>query len=497
MSESRPSWTRHGLAWAAVLLILAPVVPIIAELAGWPWLVLLLGGAWVLRSALVRRLPPAVDLLPRRRPVLTVGWILLWLVASLWLVRLGLFHADPSRTWASTIPDAEVAGHACLSAYVRAAELVGRAVDNPYDASHWPALDVAANRESGVRGLAEWLEDPYQYPPTFLLVFRALLAFTQDFLVLRATYFLLQFLALVAIFAAVAQWVGVEARRAFWLLPAFLASLPTAFDLQFGQIHLLAIAAALWGRVLLEKGNRISGSIFLAAAILTKLFPAILLVELAARRRFRDLASVAGVALAGILLGIGVLGLAPHVAFVEYQLPRLLDGSAFSFFEKNALFVSRNFSVYGIPIKFQHLGWLADGHTAARWFSRLFALGLVWLAWRRGRSTTPGSRLDLTLDSLALLSLGALVSPLAPSAYILASPLWLLALLAAHVQGPTQTTLFVLAWLAITGPPPLPLPQPEFLVNLLLQIFVIALPLAGLWRGWSTSARYSQQVAGI
>jgi hypothetical protein len=482
MTQTPPGWPRRLLAFAAILFLLAPALPIVLELAGWPIALSLLVAGTLLQPSLVRRLPSEIDDLPRRRPVLTVLWLLLWLVGTAQLARLGAFHADPSRNWASTIPDPEVAGHACMSAYVRAAELSAEGAPNFYAEQHWPALDEKASRASKVAGIGPWLVDPYQYPPTFVLVFRALLSLSRDFLVLRALWFLLQFLLLAAIYLAVARWVGEKGDRALWLAPAVLASLPASFGLQFGQVHLLAIAAALLGRVLQEKGKALAGSALLAAAIVVKVFPAILLIELAARRRFREIAQVAAFAALFLAAGIAFLGWGPHADFATYQVPRLLDGSAFAFFERMDLLMSRNFSPFAIPLKLTKMGLGSFDHPEAAWASRIFAALLLALAWRFATKENESQPLDLAIGWLALLSLAALQSPLAPSAYVLASPLWMLALLAAKVRGAKQTALLAVAWLAITGPPPLPMVLPEFTVNLALQLFAIALPAVLLWR---------------
>ncbi len=301
---------------------------------------------------------------------------------------------------------------------------------------------------------------------------------------------------LIAVHLAVLRWIGRPASVSWWLLPAVLGAAPVGFDLQFGQVHLLVIALALWGRVLLDRGKGMAGSALLAAAIVTKLFPAILLVELLARKRYREVGQVAACAAVMVAAGFAVFGLSVHTDFLFYQLPRLLDGRAFAFFEGYEFFVSRNFSPYGIPIKLAHLGLGDFGIEAARWAGRLFAVALLTLTWRFARKGE-SQPLDLAIGWLALLSLGSLLSPLAPSAYVLASPLWMLTLLAAKVQNSRQTALLVLAWIGITGPPPLPMPSPEFQVNLVLQLLVITLPAVLLWRKTATQPATAQAPARL
>jgi hypothetical protein len=79
---------------------------------------------------------------------------------------------------------------------------------------------------------------------------------------------------------------------------------------------------------------------------------------------------------------------------------------------------------------------------------------------------------------LALLNLAALRSPVAPSAYVTAPMLWLLALLAADV-GHRYSIAIALgaAWALIMGPPPLP-DRMDLVVVLLGQAVALAL---GIW----------------
>lgn len=481
-TNSTPAWPRRLLAVAALLLPLAPILPILAGFAGWPAAIAALFLILVpANAAIARRLPAELDQLPGRRPALAVLWVLLFCFGTWQVARLGLYHADPTRMWASIVPIPEIAGHACMSAYTRAAELAGLGAPNVYAENHWPATNPDADATSTIPGLAAWLHDPYQYPPTPLLFFRGLAAAFPDFGSQRAAFFLLQIAILLAVHWTVVRWIGRGADTSMWLLPAVLGAAPIGFDLQFGQVHLLVIALALGGRVLMERGKSAAGAALLAAAIVTKLFPAILLVELLARKRYREVAQVAAFGAAFVTAGIAVLGFGVHHDFLFYQLPRLLDGRAFAFFEGYEFFVSRNFSPSGIPLKLNYLGFGPYGPEAAHWFGRIFAIGLLVLTWRFARKGE-NEPLDLAIGWLAVLSLGSLLSPLAPSAYVLAAPLWMLTLIAAKVQNSRQAALLVLAWLGITGPPPLPMPSPEFQVNLALQLLVIVLPAVLLWR---------------
>ncbi len=352
---------------------------------------------------------------------------------------------------------------------------------NVYAEDHWPATNPQADGTSTIPGLAAWLHDPYQYPPTPLLFFRGLAAAFPDFGSQRSAFFLLQVAILLAAHWTVVRWVGRPADRAMWLLPAVVAAAPIGFDLQFGQVHLLVIALAIGGRVLMERGKSAAGAALIAAAIVTKLFPAILLVELLARKRYREVAQVAAFGAAFVSAGIAILGFGVHHDFLFYQLPQPA--------RRPRLRLLRRLRILRLA---QLLALRHPAQAAVPRLRRLRRRGRPLdrpdlrdrparphLAFRRKGESEP---LDLAIGWLAVLSLGSLLSPLAPSAYVLAAPLWMLALIATKVQNSRQAALLVLAWLGITGPPPLPMPSPEFQVNLVLQLLVIALPAVLLWR---------------
>ncbi|HUM10701.1 MAG TPA: hypothetical protein VLT82_07130 [Myxococcaceae bacterium] len=101
----------------------------------------------------------------------------------------------------------------------------------------------------------------------------------------------------------------------------------------------------------------------------------------------------------------------------------------------------------------------------------LFTFALLGLAWASGKRAE--SRVELARVWLALLSLGAFRSPLAPP-YVALSLLWLLSLLAGEIRGRTSRALaVVVAWLLIMGTPPLS-GASEFFVSTLGQIAGLA-----------------------
>ena len=475
-------WVVGGLTATTMAAIVAPVAArghawvgffaAAAALAATPWI--------------ARALPTSLDRAWPTRRTVSILWLVLALIAIAQMARLSAFMADSSREWGATVPDRLSTRHACMSAYVYAADLSRRGVANLYDARWYPLFDPPGPTcrlvPSSVRGLSSWIADPYEYPPPFLVLPRAALALGASFDDIRAWWFVLQALALIAGGLALARWVGGAAGLTIGLLiPAVLASLETMFGLQFGQFHALALAMALAGMIAFRAGRLTVGGGLLAAAILTKLTPAILLLVLAARREWRALAWTALWGLGDALVSLAVLGTAPFTAFFGYQVPRLLSGAAFHFTHEGqheVFLVSRNFSAAGLSAKLALLGASPGAITLASFLPFIYTLALVGIAILAARGER--SRLGDAWVWLGLLNLAALRSPVAPSAYVLGPVLWLLALLATRVTTRWQAAALAIAWVLVVGPPPLP-DRVDLLVGILCQALVMALCFGTVW----------------
>lgn len=452
------------------------------------WLGILAGAACLaMVPAVAGRLPETLRGACRRRPVIAGLWALGALVALLQVGRLSMFMADPSRTWGSAFPDPKATSHMCMAAYVQAADLSRRGEPNLYDEHFYPTFTRdQPGGESPVRGLGPYLQDAYEYPPPFLLLPRMALALTNDFLGIRALWFVLRALALLAGMVLLALWIGGrEGLLAALLVPLVFASPPTMLDLQFGQFHLTTVLLSVGAMVAFEGRRPALGGALLAFAIVSKIFPGLLLVILLARRRWRDLSFTIGFAAAYSVLALVVLGPAPFVAFYSYQLPRIASGAAFSFFLRDPFFISRNVAVYGIVFKLRALGVPGMTQALASALSWLYTAVLVWLSWRA--SHVERTRLGRAQLWLALLSLAALRSPLAPSAYAVAPILWLLTLFAGQVRGPLGVIAYVILWQFIMGFPPLP-GMAELLVSMAGQGSCITFC---LWVVWAERRRMS------
>ena len=457
-----------------VLLCLAVVVPVLPRLGA------LAAGAALLLAAGTARLvwrwvPESVSGARQRRPFVAVLWALGALLALVQVGRLSAFMAEPDRIWGSAVPDPKIAGHACLSAYILGADLSRRETPNLYDERFYPAFGGDASKllaPGDILNLRTWLEDPYEYPPPFLLFPRLALLLSDDFLSIRAGWFVLQTLGLVLVGAWLARWIGGrDGQLAFLLLPVLLASIPTMLGLQFGQFHVASLLLAVAAMICFEERRPAPGGALLAVATVSKLSPVFLLVYLLARRRWREVAWTIGACAVFSLLGLAILGWAPFEAFLRYQLPRIQSGEAFSFYEGKEVVVSRNLGIPGLVTKLHFLGAPGMTHALGAALGWIFTLLLLWLAWTAGRRAE--GRVGEARVWLALLTLGALRSPLAPP-YVSLSTLWLLTLLAGEIRGRTSWVVgFVVAWLLIIGPPPLT-GAPEFIVSFLGQIVGLA-----------------------
>jgi len=410
-------------------------------------------------ARLARALPVALDGAARRRPATAAAWGLVALAAVLQTARIATFMTDDGFAAGPTIPG-YFAHHMCLPAYVQAAELHAAGEPDVYDPAHYPGLARDAAPTTDVDGMQRYLEDPFQYPPPFLLVGELMRRSGAGFHALRTAWFALQALALAAVVVLAARWTGGAAgRRALLLAPLLWLAPATNFNFQYGQAHLLVILAAVGAMLAAERGRDALAGSLLAAAVLAKLFPALLLVVWVVERRWRALRWAAAAGAALVALTLAVLGTQPWSAFFVEHLPRLADGSAFAFDaawpELRTVLVAGNQSPLGLVEKLVELGF--DGARAlapALNAGFLLACGLAAL----GSGLRRGTRAERAASWLALLSLGAMQSGGAWAEYVTVSVLWMLTF-AAPPAGALGRALRVLAWvwfLALPGSlPPL------------------------------------------
>jgi hypothetical protein len=401
-------------AWVGAL-----AVPVVALAAIW-------GAGW-----LGRRLPDDVDTVLERRRVVTLVWAVIALISVVQTARLSAFVADRDLDFVVGTTNPFWFKHECLPAYLYAAELSERGEENVYDPAHYPALNPEATPESRMKGMV--VEDPFQYPPQFLLLPRLAIALTDDAGLVRVVWFAIQATFFVGAFAALALWVGgAPGRTALWLLPPAFASFPMLYDFQYGQFHLATIAVAMLALVAFEKERRALGGFLLSGAVMVKLFPVVLLLMLAARRQWRAVIWTVGWGAAITLLAVVVLGLTPFTAFFSHQLPQLASGSAFAFDEvwpdMADLVIADNQGVFGLAVK------LGLPKSVAATVSRGFGLLVLALAFLVGRQLRDATRWTEAVVALGLLGLGSLTSNGAWGDYVPTTAIWLLALVAAPIK---------------------------------------------------------------
>lgn len=426
----------------------------------------------MLRRRLARELPTALDGWFSRRRKLRWVWGACAVLAVVNTARLGLFITDPSQVWASAFPVvAESAKHQCVAAYVRAGELAADGDSNLWDPSRY-TLD----QRSSIDGLQVYLGDPYEYPPTFAVLPRAAVAASDDYQLIRDLWFGIGAVGFLAAFIAAAVWMrGRAGATALLLLPALVLSFPLTFNLQFGQTHMLVVAASIAAMMQFARGRTITGGLLLAFAIGTKLFPALLLVHLAVRRQWRAIVATIAAVAGMTLLATAVLGVGPMAAFVTEHVPRLASGEAFSFAEANP----DNVSISGIAFKLAMLGVAIEGRDVASILAWLWTAIAIVLAAHgsRVRGGEPSRAYDVTLW-LAIVCLATLRSPFAPG-YTSVGTLWLLAV-AVDVRGWSRAFVAI-AWILLQGAPPVGSTAANVLASLPAQVVTIAIAVVAVW----------------
>jgi hypothetical protein len=373
-----------------------------------------------------RRLPVSLDGSLRRRRVLSVAWALLGVLTIVQTHRLSAHMADPGSDWWLTTKHEFWSKHACMSAYFYAADLNRQGVSNVYLAEHYPGLNPDAATRPTVQNLVP--EDPYQYPPQFLLLPRLAIALSDDFLVIRTVWYLLQAIGFLLVLFLFARWYGGSAgAAAMWLIPVVWISVPVMLNFQYGQFHVSAIALTVGAFLAFERGRSAAGGALLAAAILAKGFPGIVILPLLFGRRWREVGSTTAWAAALTVLAWAVIGWDPFVSFFQYHLPRLRSGVAFAFEqawpELTDYLLAGNVSPHSLVRKLAQLGVPGMTETIAKSVHGVFAMVLAVAAILSARVRDRRRR---GLVWLALINLAAMTSPAAWGDYVPAGTLWLL-----------------------------------------------------------------------
>ena len=232
------------------------------------------------------------------------------LVALVLLARLAVFMVDPSQVACSAVPASKwEVEHSCLSAYFVAAE-GSSSQANIYDSALYTVPDDNPTGPRKARMIGPFRIDVFEYPPQFLLLPRALLLLTPDFMDLRMLWFGLNGAVLLLGLVVVAQLLGPAAgTRALLLSPLVWISLPTTIStLQKGNVQIMVIAASMLAMVLFERRRWSAGGVLLAFVTVSKLYPGLLIVYLLVRRQWLAVAWTSAFAGAFSVLTFLVLG---------------------------------------------------------------------------------------------------------------------------------------------------------------------------------------------
>ena len=445
-----------GGAIAAAAIGLAHPAAVVPALALVPsGAVFAVAGAW-----LARRLPQELDTQSSAHPRWTTAWVLLALLAVVQVGRLSTYMTNSESDWFLSTREPFYAKHECLNAYIYGAELDRRGESNVYHANHYPGLNRGAEPVTELTGMAP--EDPFQYAPQFLLWPRAAIAITQDYQAIRLVWFGINFTLCMGAVLLLYFWVGGQVGSVGALLSPFvLIAFPTLHNFQYGQFHFATIALAVLAILAFERRRPAVGGTLLAVSILSKLFPALLLVPLALQRRWRELGWTVAAGAGLTLVTLLVTGTAPFRAFADYHLPRLLDGSAFAFGEAwpevAELLVAGNQGIRGIFDKLAAMG-LPGATAVSAGAGKLYGLALVMVAASIGLRRD-ASRSERAIAWIGLLGLGSLASTGAWADYVPLTCVWLLTLLAPLTTGrpAMQLALGVCAVMQLFLPGTMPL----------------------------------------
>jgi hypothetical protein len=409
-----------------------------------------------LAPRMLEALPAFLDGSARRHPVGALLWVVACLACMFVTARMSVFMGDPAfLRYAMLGSGSGLQHHLCFTAYVHAAELIRAGVDNVYDLSLVPSEGLPETAAH----MAPFDLDRYGYPPQFLLVPLALTAVVEDFLAQRALWFGLNGVLFAWTLWKLAAWVGPRQGRVALVATPLLWTLAAA-TFQVGNVQHAVLAVSVLAMIAFEEQRERFGGALLATATLAKIAPGILGVVLLVARRWRAAAWTVAFAVLITAASLLVMGWGPFAAFFDYHLPRISSGEAYDFLDDNRREIFNNLAAFGIPFKLEASGVEIDAWAVAPAFGNaLTVIAFVMAAtvgfrvWRGGQSL---ERRALASMWLAVLTLGALRSPMAPP-YVNMGVFWAMTLVAAELRGVRAWSAWVAAMLLLL----LQLPGPE------------------------------------
>jgi hypothetical protein len=399
-------------------------------------------------------------------------WVVGLVVVFVQLGRLAVFLADHSFTAGALLPGLEeLERHSCLTSYVHGVQLSELGLD-PYD----PRYDTLSQGIDAVlpdtaAHMAPFTLDLFGYTPAFLLLPRAMMVVSRDFLWIRSAFAALSLLVWGLSLWWTARAVDPRAgRRLLWLAPLGTAMVPIYICLQFGNANLLLSSLLAIAALNVLHGRPGWVGALISFATLTRYTPALLAILVFLQRRWKVVLS--GVVATAVLVGgsVVVLGTSPWHFFIETNVPLMTSGNVMSFVDRDALVVAQNVSPFSLPLKLRELGLAEWGLDEAQRVSKGFWLLLfgltAWTARRRGDAR------HFILVWSAIAMLGAIQSNFAGQ-HVMVGMIYLMMVLATEVRTVGATVLFAVGWLLFTLFPAAP-SQPTFMLGFgLLQGVIV------------------------
>jgi hypothetical protein len=401
-------------------------------------------------------------------------WLAIILIAVLRTIALTAFMVDPKHSELSTLPHLEdMVKHSCLTAYVYGSNLAHDPPDDMYAVANYstdaevPGLDVSP-----------FNPEPFQYPPQFLLPVDLLLTLTTNFQAARLTwYFGILLLSVLGLYL-ISRWIGGEpgAQLLLWI-PVLWATPFFVTALQIGNIHFVIVVITFLAMIAFDRGHRATGGLLLAYAISSKIFPGIFGIYLLVQRRFKDALWTAGFGAALAALSALVHGPEAMHQFLTIQVPRLADGSAFEFFQREEWYPLASLAFRSILVKMEAVGLIESSTTMSGAVGLAYTLlilpiCIVLAKWTPTTGSAPTLRMERFLVWSVVLALASFQGPFTPMPYAPLGPIWLLVAVAVSFKNKRHIALLIPVWIFLA------LPVPDFVFSLLahvaLYIFLFA-----------------------
>jgi alpha-1,2-mannosyltransferase len=381
------------------------------------------------RRATLASIPPGV------RRLFAIGAPLL--IAQLLLASAFIVNPHLAR-WEGRPWTPQRSNHSCVSSYWIACEHIRGAPDIYAEEIYSiPQVNPAALRVP--RPIGPLLIDQYEYPPVFLVLPRLIGGATGDFWGFRRVWFALNLAAVVAgAILIAARFDGALGTHALWLTPFVGLAPAIVITLVMGNVQLAIIAVSMIAMVFLERERHAAGGVLLAYAVVSKLYPGLLVLYLLLRRDWRAVAWIALFSIAFVVISIADFGFGPYFSFATH-MPKLLSGEAFPAL-RNPVAIAINESIPGLVFKLGLFGVPQMGFATARVVGWVYTVIAVLLTARLALQPVAAGREPLVW--IAILILATMRSPFLPT-YAPFPSMWAATLLAALTWG--RSGIFITA----------------------------------------------------